>query len=619
MWSRTTLSRVSISALVALFAGIGAAPATAESAGSVVGKVIGPDGGAMPAVTVLLRNDITGFSASATTGGDGAFKFLNVPFNPYEVHVEVEGFKTVHRSIEVRTILPVPVTVGLELAPVAESVTVKAEPTAVQLETDTSTSHLDIDKSYIARAPATVASRGMEQIITSTPGFAKDENGRFHFQGAHSQDEYVVDGQIISDQTGVTFSNSIDPGIAQSIEVIYGNVPAEYGEKTGAVINLTTKSGLGDGALIGDVYTGASRFSTHEGGASAGWGNSRFGVFASVDASRSDRFLDPVNFANLHNQGDTARGFVRLDWLPDPSTSLRLSVLAGRTDRDVPDTYTQAAAGQAQRVFTRDRNYSLGYQGVVSNDSVVDVAAFARLSSFRLAASPADTPVTATSNRSLDNYGIAPSLTWASGVHEIKVGGEIKRFPIDETFTFGLTDATLNDPASPDYNPSLAPYDLTRGGAPFIFHGRRTGTYWAGYAQDNVRLGDFTANVGVRYDHNDLPLTEAQLEPRVGAVYYVPETRTAFRASYNRVFYTPEYENILFSSSPAVAALAPPAIQTSRALGGGSLLVRSERQNAVTVGAQQAIGSKFRLDVDFWDRRSTYAGDQDQFLGTGIV
>ena len=120
-----------------------------------------------------------------------------------------------------------------------------AEPTAAQLETDTSTSHIDIDKSYIQRAPAAVASRAMEEIVTSTPGFAKDENGRFHFQGAHSQSEYVVDGQTISDQTGVTFSNSIDPGIAQSLEIIYGNVPAEYGEKMGAVINMVTKSGLG--------------------------------------------------------------------------------------------------------------------------------------------------------------------------------------------------------------------------------------------------------------------------------------------------------------------------------------------------------------------------------------
>ena len=277
--------------------------ASGEEAGSVSGTVVGPDGAAMPGVVLLLRNAITGFSASATTGRDGSFRFVNVPFNPYELHVEVQGFKTVHRQLEVRSVVPEKVAITLEIAPVSESVTVAAEPTGVQLETDTSTSHVDIDKSYIARAPATVASRAMEEIITSTPGFAKDENGRFHFQGAHSQSEYVIDGQTISDQTGATFSNSIDPGIAQAMEVIYGNVPAEYGEKIGAVINLSTRSGLSSGPVHGEAFLGASRFSTYEGGASVGYGADSFGLFASVTGSESDRYLDPVNFDNLHNSG----------------------------------------------------------------------------------------------------------------------------------------------------------------------------------------------------------------------------------------------------------------------------------------------------------------------------
>jgi hypothetical protein len=605
---------------VALFSfGVGVLPARAETAGAVVGRVVDQDGRPVAAVTALLKNDIAGFKAAAVTAKDGSFKFFNVPFNPYEVHVEVQGFKTVHQRIEVRSIVAVSVTVRLELAPVTASVTVGAEPTAVQLETDTSTSHVDIDKSYIARAPATISGRAMEQIITATPGFAKDENGRFHFQGAHSQSEYVIDGQIISDQTGITFSNSIDPGIAQAIEVIYGNVPAEFGEKIGAVINLTTKSGLGSGGVKGEAFVGASRFSTEEGGASVGYGTESFGLFGSVNGSQSDRFVDPVNFDNLQNEGKTGRAFLRLDWAPDPSNAFRLTMLAGRTDRDVPNTYTQQAAGQAQRVFTRDANYNLGYQGVLSSESVLDVSGFVRFSTFELASSPDDTPVQATSRRSLDNYGLAPSITWATGVHEIKLGGELKRFPIEENFTFGITDPTLNDPSSPDYNPNLAPYDLTRGGSIFAFHQSRTGTYLAGYVQDNIRLGSFTANLGVRYDHNNLPLSESQLEPRIGAIYYFPETKTALRVSYNRVLYTPEYEDILVSSSPEAAALAPPPIQQSRALGGGSLLVHSERQNAFTVGAQQAIGSKIRLDVDFWQRKSTYAGDQDQFFNTGIV
>src|SRR2546428_4785903 len=88
---------------------------------------------------------------------------------------------------------------------------------------------------------------------------------------------------------------------------------------------------------------------------------------------------------------------------------------------------------------------------------------------------------------------------------------------------------------------------------------------------------------------------------------------------YTRLFVTPEYENILFSTSAEAAALVPPAVKESRELGGGVLFPHSERQNAYTVGVQQAIGGRLRLDVDFWWRRSTFPGDQDQFENTGIV
>jgi len=195
----------------------------------------------------------------------------------------------------------------------------------------------------------------------------------------------------------------------------------------------------------------------------------------------------------------------------------------------------------------------------------------------------------------------------------------IKRFPIEERFSFGITDPGLNDPDADGYNPDLAPYDLTRGGILFDFHAKRTGSYGAAYIQDNFHYQGLTANLGVRYDHNDLPKSEQQLQPRIGLAYYLTSTRTVLRASYNRVFLTPEYENILFGSSPEAAALVPPAVKESRELGGGVLLNRSERQNAYMVGLQQAVGSKLRVDVDFWWRRSKNPADQDQFENTGIV
>ncbi len=615
-----SISLISFSALIFFLTALAAGAAAAESSGTVVGHVVDPDGTPIGGVQLLLHNDITGYRSKTVSGPDGSFDFYNVPFNPYHLHATLEGFTPFLITVTVRSVAPIEVTIKLVPAPVSATVVVTGgEPAAGQLETDTSTSHVDVDQSYIARAPAPVLSLAMAELITATPGFAQDENGRYHFQGAHSQGEYVIDGQTISDQTGLTFSDSIDPGIAESMEVIYGNVPAEYGEKIGTVINLTTKSGLGK-PFEAELLSGLSSFGTFEEGASVIGGSQNWGLFATVAGSRSDRFLDPVNPDNLHNVGETGRAFLRLDYANSKMTDLlRLTVLAGGTNRDVPNTYTQEAAGQNQTVKSQDENINLGWTHVFSPSATFDLIAFARFSKFELIPSANDTPVTASSDRTLDNYGLTPSFTWVHGPHEIKAGAVLKEFPIDEHFIFGITDPALNDPSSPDYNPNLAPYDLTRGGSLFDFSSRRTGTYAAAYVEDNVKLQNLTLNLGVRYDYNNLPESESALEPRLGAAYFIPKTGTVLRASYNRILYSPEYENILLSSSPEAAALVPPIVQQSRALGGGELLVPCERQNAFTVGLQQALGSFARLDVDFWWRQSTGAGDQDQFLNTGIV
>ncbi len=139
------------------------------------------------------------------------------------------------------------------------------------------------------------------------------------------------------------------------------------------------------------------------------------------------------------------------------------------------------------------------------------------------------------------------------------------------------------------------------------------------YVQDTIRWKNLTANIGVRYENNSLPTTSVQWSPRLGLAYYIPQTGTVLRGTYSRILYTPEFENILLSSSAEAAAIVPPAVQESRALGGGYLPVQSEKQNAYTVGIQQALGSKVRLDFDYWWRDTKNAGDQDQFLTTGIV
>jgi hypothetical protein len=588
-------------------------------AGQVRGKVVGPGNEPLPGVTVELANDLAGSSQQVVSGADGGFIFYNVPDNPYHLRASLDGFADFHADVQVRGAVPVETTIQLT-AQFSGSTTVIAEKENVEVETDDSSSHTDIDKSLVRRFAAPVASRAFESIVLSAPGFSQDENGRYHFQGGHSQQLLVIDGQPIGDQVGISFSNSLDPGIAEGIEIVTGGIAAEFGEKANGVINLTTRSALGHDGLHGDVGLGAGRFSTLEGSAAAGWGGPRSGLFVDLDASKSDRFLDPVSFDNFHNQGNTRRLFARYDALTaGEADSFRLTGSGGRTDRDVTNLPSQEAAGQDQRVFSEDWNLNLGYQHVAAAGWVLDWQAYSRRNSLRLDGSPGDTPVTARQDRSLANQGGNLSLSKLVEANELKVGVQAKRFPIQESFHFGITDPALNDPSSDDYNPNLAPYDLSRGGTLFNFNSGRTGRYAAGYAQDTARLGNLTIDAGLRYDHNDLFESESLLQPRVGLAWFLPATNTVFRASYDRMLITPEYENILLSSSTAAAALVPPALQGNSQLGSGQLFNVSERHKVWNVGLQQGIGKALRVDLSWWKRTVVNAADQDQFFNTGIV
>lgn len=605
-------------ALLLLLAGAGPAVASPAAGGRVRGRVLDPDGNGLPGAAVVLANEVTGYRQQTFSGTDGSFLLYNVPENPYRLSVSIAGFAPAHGDLDVRGNVPLVREFRLRLS-AADATTVTAAKEAVALETDSVSTHVDIDKSLVRRAAAPLASRALEALVTSAPGFAQDENGRYHFQGGHSQQLLVVDGQPIGDQIGITFSNSLNPAIAENLSIVTGGIAAEYGEKANGVIDVTTRSGLGTG-FKGEVGGGAARFRTWEGLAALGGGSSRFGWFASFDASGSGRFLDPVSFEGFHDDGRSQRGFLRLDTITASGRdSFRLTANAGRTDRDVTNLPSQEDAGQDQTVLSQDWNANLGWQEIVSGDSVLEAQVYARDARLTLYGSPNDTPVRADQNRSLENQGVNLAFSKQVGRHELKIGIQGKRYPIRETFSFGITDPAFDDPGSEEYNPGLAPFDLTRGGSPFRFSDARTASYSAAFAQDTWRLDPLTVAVGLRYDRNRLFRTETQLSPRLGVAYAIAATRTVLRASYDRMFLTPAYENILTSSSPEARSLVPPEIRDAQELGFGQLTNASEKHDVLNAGLQQGIGSKLRLDLSWWYRSVENAADQGQFFNTGIV
>src|SRR6516164_4073118 len=228
-------------------------------AGTVQGTISDPSGGVMQAVEVKVSNPVSGLSRTATTDAQGKFVFRNLPPNRYHMTVEVQAFKTVERDLEVRSAVPIEVNLKLELG-VAESVSVVGH--AEDLLEHDPTAHTDIDTSRIAKMPIETTA-GLNQIITlASPGVVADSNGFFHPVGDHAQTQFSIDNQPVSDQQSRIYSNQISPDAVQSMEVITGVPPAEYGDKSSLIVHIVTKSGLDQPKPTGNVSFGYGSFST---------------------------------------------------------------------------------------------------------------------------------------------------------------------------------------------------------------------------------------------------------------------------------------------------------------------------------------------------------------------
>ena len=231
-------------AVLSLLAVAGTSVAQQSGAGTVAGTVSDPTGAVVPGATVEIRNPVSGFERTAVTNTSGTFNIPNVPFNNYHLTVHAPGFAPYVQDIDVRSVVPVNVNPALKLKQLPQTVTV--EGTAEDLLENTPSFHTDVDRGLFDKLPLESQSSSVSSLVTlATPGIAADSNGLFHGMGDHAENSFSVDGQPITDQFSKVFSNQIPIDSIESLEVIAGAPPAQYGDKTSVVINATTRSGQG--------------------------------------------------------------------------------------------------------------------------------------------------------------------------------------------------------------------------------------------------------------------------------------------------------------------------------------------------------------------------------------
>ncbi len=615
---------------------------TLGTAGSIQGTVLDPSGAAVKAATVEIQNPVSGYIRTATTDDSGTFEFNNVPYNPYHLSVTHAGFQPEVRDVTVQSGVPIKLKIALKLASVSTSITVTTE--ASDLIEATPTAHTDIDQSLISNLPIQNASIGLSEVVTNaSPGVVADANGFFHPLGEHADTTISVDGQPSSDQQSKIFTNQLPMDAVQSMEVVSGTPPAQYGDMTSLIINTTTKSGLGLKKPQGSFTSQYGSFGSWTEGLTLGVGNNKWGNFLAVNGDGSSRFLDSPEFTPFHDKGNDESIFDRVDFQPGANDTLHLDLSAGRSWFQIPNTYDQVAGGQDQREQIKTLNISPEWTHLFSANTLVAIQPFFRVTHVQYSPSAdplSDLPATVGQDRRMAHYGFTGDLTYSHGAHTVKAGTEVLISPLTENFGLGITDPTFNpvclnsngqpvlDPTltnpnncaasgfapNPSLAPGLIPYDLTRGGHLFDFHGYSAIKELGLYAQDSITLGPWKFDGGVREDiYRGLSHANA-FEPRAAIAYNIRGTNTVLRVGYARLFDTPYDENLLLSSATGVGGLSATGIG---AFGQAPLV--PGRRNQFNAGLEQALGSHVVVDAGYFWKYTRDDFDFDTLFNTPLT
>ncbi len=564
-------------------------------------KVTGPDGLPLKA-SVELTSDAFLFHRSFSTDDSGRLTARNLLFGPYRLHVSSESFSPFDSHIEIRSVLPADYAVKLNIAAVNTAVQVSAEPTLLDADQAGNSNHLD--QQEIKDRVGSLPGRSLQDLVNSQPGWLYEGNAVLHPRGSEYQTQFVIDGIPLTDNRSPSFGPVLEADDVDSVTIYTAGIPAEYGRSMGGIIEVNTlrdaQQGLhGQAVLSGGSFDTAGAFAQLQ----YGWGHNVFGVSASGDGTA--HYLNPVvpqNYTNRGTTGDFAASFAR-DLTP--SDHLSMSVRHAFSRYELPNEQIQQAAGQLQTGDNVETMGIIGYQHIFSPNVLADFHGMVRDNQNDLNSNADSTPIMAFSHNDFKEGYFNAAIAVHHGHHEFKGGIDT----VDRFLHEDFHDVITGDPSDPDY-----PFDP---GTPLTFAfpgnipggGSRSDLEQSAYIQDQIHYGNWTVAAGLRWDHYQLLVNQNAVSPRFSVARYFPDAGVIVHASYDRIFQTPSFENILLSSSRQVVSLDPNVLR---------LPVEPSHGNYFELGATKNFANQLRFDANYFRRYVNNYADDDQILSTAV-
>jgi len=553
--------------------------------------VTGPSGLAVKAA-VRLTSQANQYNSTLTTDAQGHLIAQRLPFGVYRLELNLPGFAPLSETIEIRSTLPIHKAIQIKLASVNQSVTVNTPDTLI--DPDQAGFVNEIGGALLSDRLSSIPGRSLQDLVNSQPGWLYEGNAVLHPRGSEYQTQFVVDGIPLTDNRSPSFGPEIEADDIQSMSIYTAGIPAEYGRKMGGVVEVNTlqnpQPGFhGQTTLSGGSFSTAAAFAQGQ----YVWGRSSLG--GSGSGSQSSHYLNPVvpeNYSNTGTQSDFSLNFRRKLTQNDKIT---LIVRHETARYDVPNEMVQQQAGQRQNADNIETMGSASWQHTFSPNATLDTHSLIRDNAIDFFSNPQSTPIIVTQHNWFREDYFKASVTFDQGRNEWKAGVESDNTFLNEKLNYLITDPTQFDPDSP-----LA----------FAYQANRPDLEQAGYIQDLIRLHNWTINAGLRWDHYQLLLNKTAAEPRLAISDYFPKLDTVLHFSYDRIFQTPSFENILLSSSPVVASIDPDGFL--------NLPVKPSAGDYYEAGFTRVFLSHLKIGSNYFRRVVDNYADDSQIFNTTI-
>ena len=484
------------------------------------------------------------------------------------------------------------------------------------IQTQLGASTYTIDAQAIDAMPGG-ANVGLNQVVLQAPDVVQDSFGQLHIRGEHNNLQYRLNGIILPEGISV-FGQTLNPRLADQVELITGALPAEYGLRTAGIIDITTKAGgFDEGGEIG-IYGGSHGLiqPSFEYGGSAGGIN----YFVSGSYQQNGLGIESPDGRSdpLHDRTQQGQGFGYFEDIIDPSSKVSLILGSSREQFQIPDVSGNAPSlgltvdGKSNLPSDElnENQREITDYGVVSylrhqESFDVQVSVFGRYSSLYYEPDPLG---------DLLYDGIAQTAYKRDIAAGVQTEGAY-RLNDDHTLRAGIIIQA--DRGSSETNSLVLPINPATGlqssDVPVAIADNSAKTAWtySVYLQDEWKLTpDLTLNYGGRFDLVDAYDHESQASPRINLVWQALPG-TTLHAGYARYLTPPPFELV---GNESIAKFANTSAAPTVAL---DTTPRSEKANYFDIGVEQKFEG-ITLGLDTYYKRSRNLIDEGQF-GAPII